>query len=76
MEQNVRMENEVSRRMTGGAGGGGAGNGEVWEVLIREDDSLVFRGSDHGVQSDCVVLLTLLSCETEIDGSWLTMDDR
>lgn len=54
----------------------GAGDGEVWEVLIREDDSLVFRGSDHGVQSDCVVLLTLLSCETEIDGSWLTMDDR
>lgn len=49
---------------------------EGWEILIREDDSRVFRGSDHGVQSDCVVLLTLLSCETEIDGSWLTMDDR
>lgn len=60
------MEDQVSRRMTGGVGDGEQG----WEILIREDDSLVFQGSDHGVQSDCVVLLTLLSCETEIDGSW------
>lgn len=65
------MEHEVSREMTGGV----VDWEEGWKIFIREDDSRVFQGSDHGVQSDCVVLLTLLSCETEIDGSWLTMDD-
>lgn len=54
---------------------GVVGDGEGWETWIRRM-TVLSRGSDHGVQSDCVVLLTLLSCETEIDGSWLTMDDR